>query len=119
MKSILRTIFAIFFLAGWGLAASALYVIRLPDGFIGVLPKDHLGFVDTYVDTRGWTAADAAMHPELIQRLAEAKRIDWLSAIVGLPVVKGDNAVQDLLNRLNAPATQPAGHAKVSPLSHK
>lgn len=113
MRSTFRLICTLILFAGWVLAASAIYVIRLPDGFIGLLPKDRLGFVDTYVDIRGWTPADAAQHPDLIKRLVEAKKIDWLSSIVGLPQQQGDRTMQDILAHLTAPATQPAkAHAK-------
>lgn len=62
---------------GWGLAAAALHVVIVPgqaEGAIAVLviPKNRLGFAETYVDARGWSAADVQGHEALVSRLIEA-----------------------------------------------
>lgn len=74
---IFRLIFLILLLSGWGLAAAALHVIRTPTT-ITVVPKDRLGFTDTYVDTRAWTIADVARHPGLTRRLLSLDKQDLL-----------------------------------------
>src|SRR6478672_8335624 len=53
MKNLFRVFVALVLLGGWALAASALYVVRSPSGFV-VITKDCLGFRDTYVDVTGW-----------------------------------------------------------------
>ena len=73
------------FAAGWCLAAAALHVVVVPGDApeagesteeagwkVLVLPKDRLGFRDTYVDTRPWSAQDIADHQPLVSRLIEA-----------------------------------------------
>lgn len=65
---IFRLILLILLLSGWGLAAMALHVVRTPTT-ITVVPKDRLGFGDTYVDTRNWTMGDVARHPAVTSRL--------------------------------------------------
>ena len=86
-----------FLLGGWLLAAAALHVIVLPGWNLGVVPKDHLGFADTYVDARNWTADDAARHPALVKRLIEAGRADWLSSIAGEPGESNDEKLKSLI----------------------
>ncbi|HEX8325674.1 MAG TPA: hypothetical protein VF595_17350 [Tepidisphaeraceae bacterium] len=97
MRRLLRLIVAAFLLAGWLLAASALHVLVLPGWNFGLVPKDHLGFTDTYVDARNWTAADAAQHPALVKRLLEAGRADWLSSVMGTPGESLDAKLRELL----------------------
>ncbi|HEY1629467.1 MAG TPA: hypothetical protein VGF52_06390, partial [Tepidisphaeraceae bacterium] len=64
MKTIFRMIFCSLLLAGWGLAALSLHVVRTADQIpITLVPKDQLGITDTYVDTRNWTMDDVAQHP--------------------------------------------------------
>lgn len=112
MKSMLRTIFSLLFLAGWGLAALSLHVARLNEGFVGLLPKDHLTLADTYLDTRPWTAGDVAAHPDFIRRLVQADRADWLKQLTD--PAKGDAGAQliDML-KPTPPSTEPAkNHTK-------
>jgi hypothetical protein len=70
-----RTIFRLTFLGlllgGWGMAALALHVVRTPDK-IGLIPKEHLSFTDTFVDARKWTLNDLQAHPDLVKRVLEA-----------------------------------------------
>jgi hypothetical protein len=73
MKSIFRLITLVLTLGGWLLAGLSLHVIRTPDR-IDLVPKQSLGFSDTWVDTRSWTAADVPNHPELVARLLSAGR---------------------------------------------
>ena len=72
--------------AGWTLAAAALHVVVLPDeqsaaGDIKILivPKNRLSFVDTYVDARGWSAAEVSRHEALVSRLVEAGHAERLA----------------------------------------
>ena len=67
MKSMLRLLVALLLVGGWSLAALALHVIIAPGAGGGslpvriiVLPKDHLGVAETYVDTQHWTIDDVS-----------------------------------------------------------
>ncbi len=101
MLNTLKTILVLILLAGWVLAGAALHVVRWPgaDVWIGVVPKDRLGFSDTYVDVRSWTAQDIFDHQELVKRLISSEKSHWLTHIVSeseLPRVlqKGPAATQ-------------------------
>lgn len=85
MKTLVRTLTVLLLLGGWGLSAMALHVIRTtgsPRQFI-VVPKNRLGFDDTYVDTRTWTIDDAARHPAVVKRLIETDKYQVLAHTTG------------------------------------
>lgn len=101
MLKTLKTLLILILLAGWGLAGSALHVVRWPGAevWIGIVPKDRLGVKDTYVDVRAWTAQDLHDHPDLVKRLMAAGKSHWLTHIVPeadlLPVLEqGPSATQ-------------------------
>jgi hypothetical protein len=92
MKKILKLVLLMILLAGWALAASALYLVRGPGRLAGIprtewagklvlIPKDCLGWRDTYVDTSHWTPTDLASHPVVVQRIKESGRKDLISHI--------------------------------------
>jgi hypothetical protein len=81
MKQIMRSITFILFVGGWALASAAVYVVRTPSKFV-VITKDHLGYRDTYVDTRKWTLPDDGNHPALVARLIQLGRTDALAHTV-------------------------------------
>ena len=116
LRSTLRTLLIALLLAGWGLALAAVHIVRLPEGHIGLVPKDRLGVADTYVDVRSWTAADAAEHPAFVKRLLEAHKADWLSTAVGVPGAALDAKLDDLLKAATPaspdPATKPTRRGK-------
>jgi hypothetical protein len=82
MKTLFRLVFCGLLLAGWGLAALSLHVVRTPTA-IGLVPKSRLGIVDTYVDTRHWKMADVADHPLLVRRLLDSGQADLLRHVTG------------------------------------
>ena len=95
LKLAWRLIFLTLFLAGWGIAALAIHVVVVPangsssasgdgDGFhVLVIPKNRFAIKDTYADTRGWTAEEAARHEALMSRLVEAGQADELGHLLG------------------------------------
>jgi len=94
MKSIFRLFVLILLVVGWGLAGLSLHVIRTPDEVpITLVPKDHFGVKDTYVDTRNWTLDDAAQHPELVGKLIESGKASVLKHVVTDPKA-GDVSAQ-------------------------
>ena len=74
--------FFMFIMTGWALAASALYVVRSPDGF-AVVTKESLTFTDTYADTRTWERKDVADHREVVARLIRTEKAGMLAHILG------------------------------------
>jgi hypothetical protein len=109
MKKFFRIVVALVLMGGWALAASALYVVRSPSGFV-IIPKDCLGYRDTYVDTSGWDLNQAAAHPVVSQRLIETGHADRLSHVTKA------TSVEDLKAQIRAavsekpaaPTTKPA-----------
>jgi hypothetical protein len=74
MKALFKLFVFAFLLGGWALAASALSLVRSPNGEcamgrLTLMPKEHLTFRQTWVDTTKWTDADAAAHPYIATRL--------------------------------------------------
>ena len=75
-----RLVLLALFAGGWALAAAAVHVVIVPgdseaddDAWkLLLLPKNRMGYSDTYADTRGWTAADAREHEDLVSRLIES-----------------------------------------------
>src|SRR5438445_11825565 len=69
-----------FVFGGWALAAASLHVVRASGSMIYgkvpftlmLVPKNTLGFTDTYVDTTKWNADDLAAHPAQVDRLRQA-----------------------------------------------
>jgi hypothetical protein len=90
MKSVFRLFVVVLLVAGWALAALSLHVVRTPEKII-VIPKNRVGYVDTYVDVRNWTPADVHNHASLAERLVATGRGEVLARIDG-----------------TTPATQPA-----------
>jgi len=109
MKTMFRLIVLVIVLGGWALAALSLYIVRLPDSqyWIGIVPKNRLHWVDTYLDVRNWTAAEVYQHPDFTRRLMVAQKTQWLTHTV--PDPKGDIEVQlmDILDN-GPPAMQPS-----------
>jgi hypothetical protein len=80
MKSLFRLLVLVLMLAGWGLAALSLHVVRTPSS-IALIPKQSLGITDTYVDTRLWTVDDVIVHAKLVKRIIETDKTDLLSHV--------------------------------------
>jgi hypothetical protein len=81
----LKLIFVLILLAGWGLFALTVHVVRLTDEqyWVGVIPKDRLHYRDTYLDVRNWTVDDVAAHPDFVRRLIATGKGHWLKHVVG------------------------------------
>lgn len=78
MKRTFRFATFVLLVGGWALAASALHVVRTP-GHLIVIPKDRIGFHDTYVDARRWTLTDVSMHADVAARLIHLGRGDLIA----------------------------------------
>ncbi len=78
MLNFFKLVSAIVLLAGWGLAALSLHVVRTNTA-IKLIPKNELSVGDTYVDVRHWTSADENVHPALFARLKQLDQTDLLA----------------------------------------
>lgn len=84
MKAMVRMIALALMLSGWAVAALCLHIVRTPDpndpnkSKLVVVPKQHLGLKDTYVDARKWTPADLLEHRDLVSRMLDANQAQQL-----------------------------------------
>ena len=94
MKTTFRFLVFLLLVAGWGLAALSLHVVRTPEQVpITLVPKQRLGVNDTYVDTTKWTIEDVPRHPAVVEQLvrtgkatsikhvADPDEGDWMTQI--------------------------------------
>jgi hypothetical protein len=85
VKSVFRLICVALMFGGWIVAALCVHVIRTPDpanaaqSKLVVLPKDRIGYIDTYIDARGWTMADVPNHGRLLLRMLDSGMADQLT----------------------------------------
>jgi hypothetical protein len=105
-KTFFRMVYIGLLLVGWSLAALSLHVVRTPDK-IGLIPKERIGFTDTYVDARTWTLADLSSHPDLVKRVLEANKADLFRYLA-------DPSNNDVAGQLQGAVNQPAPVQKVS-----
>ena len=90
-RMIFRGVYLSLVLGGWCLAALSLHVVRTPDK-IGLIPKQRLGFTDTYVDARKWTLSDLPAHAALVERVLQANKAELLGYLTDKS--RGDPADQ-------------------------
>lgn len=74
MKTTFRLLIAFLLVGGWALAAAAVHVVRTPGpipyvGNLVLIPKDHLSYRQTYMDTQHWSEADYAAHPRVAEKV--------------------------------------------------
>ena len=87
MKSFFRLIAFCLLVGGWALASASLYLVRSPGGKfeqigkLALVPKDHLTYRDTYVDTRHWSSGDLEKHACVVARLNTLHRGDLLQHV--------------------------------------
>jgi len=92
MKTLFRLIVLILLIAGWGLAALSLHVVRAQGDRIVLIPKQRLGITDTYVDARTWTIQNVPQHEQLVERILQSGKAENFGYVVEDP--KGDVARQ-------------------------
>src|SRR3954447_14442530 len=88
MKTLFRLIVFVLLVAGWGLAALSLHVVRAQGDRIVLIPKQRLDVTDTYVDARTWTLANVGDHEQLVERIIQSGKADNFAYVVQDP--KGD-----------------------------
>lgn len=93
MRQMIRAVTLVLLVGGWGLAGSAVHVVRTPSN-VAIVPKDRLGFHDTWVDTRKWSLADDQAHAAVVSRLVHLGRADLLRHT--LPADSADAATVEL-----------------------
>jgi hypothetical protein len=106
MRHLFRFIVFVLLVGGWSLAAASLYVVRTTGQKVVVIPKDHISFKDTYVDTRAWTLDNVRQHPAVVKRMIAEGKADLLANTVDPS--RGDVQAQ-LTEAIEQPAaTSPA-----------
>jgi hypothetical protein len=84
MRNLIRMVTLFLLLCGWGLAAASLHVVVSPNHLPVFIPKDRMGFHDTYVDTRKWTLDDVRAHRDVVLRIAQVGKAELLAHAVDL-----------------------------------
>ena len=104
MKKFFRFFLTLLLFGGWTLAAASLHIVRVPNeqGYIVLIPKNRLGFKQTYVDVRMWTRTDLESNEMFVLRMRAADKDGKLA-----------HADVDAL-----PATQPVGRKVPSETDH-
>ena len=83
MKTLGRLLVALLLLGNLlMLTALSVHVVRSPEK-CAVVAKSQLTLMETFVDTRAWTAADLKDHSAVVSRLVQAGKGDLLSHITG------------------------------------
>lgn len=108
LKRFTRLVGLAVLVGGWSLAGASLYVIKTP-GHLVILPKDRLGYHDTFVNTRNWTLNDVRAHPAVTARLLHLNRLDLLSNVVDPTNPDAQAQLADAISHPTySPATQPS-----------
>ncbi|MGH7177947.1 MAG: hypothetical protein ACREJC_11245 [Tepidisphaeraceae bacterium] len=112
MKTIFRFIVFILLVAGWGLAALALHVVRTPH-HLAVIPKSRLGIDDTYVDATKWTLRDVSDHPVVVMRIIQIGKSSILEYVIDQ---NGGDVESQLEQAISRPAetSRPSGRSNRS-----
>src|SRR3954469_25163585 len=105
MKTLFRLIVLVLVLAGWGLSALSLHVVRAQGDRIVLIPKQKFGLVDTYVDARAWKIESVADHPALVERIIQSGKSDSFAYVVGDPKIDVQHQLEAALR--DAPAARP------------
>jgi hypothetical protein len=97
MKTLFRLIVLVLLVAGWGLAALSLHVVRAQGDRIVLIPKQRLGINDTYVDARQWTIQHVANHADLVERIIQSGKAENFAYVVDDPKGDVERQLQDAL----------------------
>ncbi len=103
MKTLFRLIVFVLLVGGWGLVATSLHVVRTPAAsreFI-IVPKNRIGIVGTYVDTRAWTIEDVPHHKGVVTRLIDTGKYMSIAHVTGeTEPAKVQQSLDDALMRV-------------------
>ena len=97
MKTLFRLIVLVLLIAGWGLAALSLHVVRAQGDRIVLIPKQRLSIADTYVDARQWTIQNVAQHEDLVERIIQSGKSENFAYVVEDPKGNVERQLQDAL----------------------
>ena len=90
-----------FIFGGWALASLSLHVVRAPvpgdklswlPGWVEFVPKSHMTWKETWVDTTKWTANDMADHPDIVAKLYPKTREAVAAAAAARGIAVPDSA---------------------------
>ena len=123
MKTIFRLLVFVLLVAGWGLAALSVHVVRTPEQVpVTLVTKERLGIRDTYVDTTKWTLDDVSKHPGVVEQLVRSGKVESIKHVA--PKDSGDliSQITDALQRAprevgDSTTTQPVSTATTTKMS--
>jgi len=119
MKTLFRLVMFVLLVGGWGLAASALHLVRTDATnsreYI-IVPKNRIGIEDTYVDTRAWTIDDVPSHKSVVNRMIETEKYMAIARVTG---EKEPAEVQQRLADALLRTPQPKPEATTTPVVEK
>jgi hypothetical protein len=119
MKTLFRLVVFVLLVGGWGLAASALHLVRTDASnsreYI-IVPKNRIGIDDTYVDTRAWTIDDVPSHKSVVNRMIETEKYMAIAHVTG---EKEPAEVQQRLADALLRAPMPKAEATTTPVVEK
>jgi hypothetical protein len=119
MKTLFRLVVFVLLVGGWGLAASALHLVRTDASnsreYI-IVPKNRIGIDDTYVDTRAWTIDDVPSHKSVVNRMIETEKYMAIAHVTG---EKEPAEVQQRLADALLRAPMPKPEATTTPVVEK
>jgi hypothetical protein len=122
MKTIFRLLVFVLLVAGWGLAALSVHVVRTPEQVpVTLVTKQRLGIRDTYVDTTKWTLDDVSKHPGVVSQLINSQKVDALKHLAQPNESDVASQISDALQRApreeQTNTTQPATTSPAKPMT--
>jgi hypothetical protein len=122
MKTIFRLLVFVLLVAGWGLAALSVHVVRTPEHVpVTLVTKQRLGIRDTYVDTTKWTLDDVSKHPGVVAQLINSQKVDALKHLAQPNGSDVASQISDALQRApreeQTNTTQPATTSPAKPMT--
>jgi hypothetical protein len=85
LRKLLGFLLSVAFGAGLMACVYEFHVLRTPGG-LEFVRKPSPDWHDPFVDVRGWTAREWALHPRLVKNLALAKRADIMESSGSVPL---------------------------------
>jgi hypothetical protein len=125
MKTIFRLLVFVLLVAGWGLAALSVHVVRTPEQVpVTLVTKERLGIRDTYVDTTKWTLDDVSKHPGVVEQLVRSGKVESIKHVAKQEAGDLISQITDALQRAprdvgDSSATQPVSTATTKMSSGK
>jgi hypothetical protein len=131
MKKVFKFLVFVILALGWVVATRAVHIVRAPGLLAGfsktefagqwiIIPKDKMGWDDTFIDITKWTPSDIPAHPAVVDRLTELGRKDLLNHILEPAIAEAENKLPPgaidvrIVSEEETSPTTPAKRAKAT-----